>query len=357
MKIYIKFISSIFLKSLFYVFFVLLSLVFILNLLTELEFFKNQNVSVNFTLFLSLLNSPALIFEMFPFIMLITIQLCFIKLFENKEIEIFKYSGLKNSRILIIISTLSFITGIIVITVFYNLSSNLKNIYLEIKSSYASDGKYLAVVTKNGLWIKDKIDDKIIITNSSSINENFLINNFITEFDQDFNVVRNIKSEKIDISENKWKIYDARLYYQNDYEKERYLEIKTNFNLERIKTLYSNLSALNLFELYELRKNYNKLNYSIIDIDLHLLKLASNPIYLLLIAVFSSLIMFKIKQVKSTTFKISVGLFFSVIIYYLNNFSFVLGGTERIPLELSVFMPLIILSIINILMLYKINEK
>jgi len=357
MKIYIKFISSIFLKSLFYVFFVLLSLVFILNLLTELEFFKNQNVSVNFTLFLSLLNSPALIFEMFPFIMLITIQLCFIKLFENKEIEIFKYSGLKNSRILIIISTLSFITGIIVITVFYNLSSNLKNIYLEIKSSYASDGKYLAVVTKNGLWIKDKIDDKIIITNSSSINENFLINNFITEFDQDFNVVRNIKSEKIDISENKWKIYDARLYYQNDYEKERYLEIKTNFNLERIKTLYSNLSALNLFELYELRKNYSKLNYSIIDIDLHLLKLASNPIYLLLIAVFSSLIMFKIKQVKSTTFKISVGLFFSVIIYYLNNFSFVLGGTERIPLELSVFMPLIILSIINILMLYKINEK
>ncbi len=357
MKIYIKFISSIFLKSLFYVFFVLLSLVFILNLLTELEFFKNQNVSVNFTLFLSLLNSPALIFEMFPFIMLITIQLCFIKLFENKEIEIFKYSGLKNSRILIIISTLSFITGIIVITVFYNLSSNLKNIYLEIKSSYASDGKYLAVVTKNGLWIKDKIDDKIIITNSSSINENFLINNFITEFDQDFNVVRNIKSEKIDISENKWKIYDARLYYQNDYEKEKYLEIKTNFNLERIKTLYSNLSALNLFELYELRKNYSKLNYSIIDIDLHLLKLASNPIYLLLIAVFSSLIMFKIKQVKSTTFKISVGLFFSVIIYYLNNFSFVLGGTERIPLELSVFMPLIILSIINILMLYKINEK
>ena len=129
MKIYIKFISSIFLKSLFYVFFVLLSLVFILNLLTELEFFKNQNVSVNFTLFLSLLNSPALIFEMFPFIMLITIQLCFIKLFENKEIEIFKYSGLKNSRILIIISTLSFITGIVVITVFYNLSSNLKNIY------------------------------------------------------------------------------------------------------------------------------------------------------------------------------------------------------------------------------------
>ena len=94
MRVYIKFITTIFFRSLFFVFFIMTSLVFILNLLSELEFFKDENVEINFTLFLSLLNSPSLIFEMFPFILLITIQLFFIKLFENKE-EIFKYSGLK----------------------------------------------------------------------------------------------------------------------------------------------------------------------------------------------------------------------------------------------------------------------
>ena len=56
-----------------------------------------------------------------------------------------------------------------------------------------------------------------------------------------------------------------------------------------------------------------KLNYSLTDINLHMLKLASNPIYLLLIAIFSSLIMFNIKQIKSSTFKISVGLFFLLL--------------------------------------------
>ena len=130
MKVYIKFITSVFFKSLFFVFSIMISLVFILNLLSEIEFFKNENVSIGFTLFLSLLNSPALIFEMFPFILLITIQLFFIKFFENKEIDVFKYSGLKNSSILIILSTLTFFTGILLILVFYNLSSNFKNIYL-----------------------------------------------------------------------------------------------------------------------------------------------------------------------------------------------------------------------------------
>ena len=179
MKTYIKFISTIFFKSLFFVFATMLSLVFILNLLNELEFFKNESVGISFTLFLTLLNSPIQLFELFPFIILITIQLFFIKIFENKEIDIFKYSGLKNSNIILTLSVLSIITGIFTITVFYSISSNLKNIYLEIKSGYTTDGKYLAVVTKNGLWIKDKVDNKIIIINSSSINQNFLTETYI----------------------------------------------------------------------------------------------------------------------------------------------------------------------------------
>ncbi len=357
MKVYIKFITSIYLKSIFFVFFIMASLVFILNLLSELEFFKDENVSVSFTLFLSLLNSPALVFEMFPFILLLTIQLFFIKIFENKEIDIFKYSGLKNSNILVILSSLSIITGIVVVSIFYNFSSNLKNIYLELKSPYTSDGKYLAVITKNGLWIKDKIDDKIIITNSHSIEKNFLINNFITEFDKNFNVIRNIQSKKINIKNKNWEILSPKIYQQNNYIKSSSIELNTNFNSDRIRTLYSNLSALNIFELYELRENYKNLNYSITDINLHFLKLLAYPFYLLLIALFSSLIMFNIKQIKSSTFKISIGLFFSVIIYYLNNFSYVLGSTEKISLIFSVFLPLVLLASINTLMLYRVNEK
>ena len=357
MKVYIKFISTIFFKSLIFVFLIMTSLVFILNLLSELEFFKDENVSINFTLFLSILNSPALIFEMFPFIILITVQLFFIKLFENKEIEIFKYSGLKNSNILKILVFLSIFTSIIVLSVFYNLSSNLKNIYLDLKSNYTSDGKYLAVITKNGLWIKDKINNKIIVTNSSSIEKEFLINNFITEFDENFKVIRNIQSDKIDISNQNWKILNAKIFQKNNYKSKKQLNLTTNFDLDRVQTLYSNLSSLNLFELYELRENYKKLNYSITEINLHMLKLASFPINLVLIALFSSLVMLNIKKIKSSTFKISLGLFCSVMIYYLNNFLYVLGGTERISLILSISLPLVILATINSFMLYRINEK
>ena len=357
MKVYIKFISIVFLKSLIFVFLIMTSLVFILNLLSELEFFKNENVSLSFTLFMSLLNSPIQIFELFPFILLITIQLFFIKFFENKEIEIFKYSGLKNSSILYILSILSIVTGLFVISIFYNLSSNLKNIYLEIKSEYTTDGKYLAVITKNGLWIKDKVDNKTLIINASTVNQNYLNNIFITEFDEKYNVVRNIKSDRANISNNNWEIIDAKVYDKNENSKKKLIYLKTNFDLKRIQTLFSNLSALNFFELIELKENYKRLNYSTTEIDMYLLKLISYPIYLLLIALFSSVIMLNLKQIKGTSIKILIGVFFSVIIYYLNNFSYVLGSTERISIIISIFLPLLILFGVNFSMLYNVNEK
>ena len=42
----------------------------------------------------------------------------------------------------------------------------MKNNYLELKNKYTKDDKYLAVINENGLWIKDKIDDKIMIIHS-----------------------------------------------------------------------------------------------------------------------------------------------------------------------------------------------
>ncbi len=357
MKIYIKFFTLIFLKSLLYVVSIMFSLIFILNLLTELEFFKEIEVASSFPIFLSLLNSPSMIFEMLPFIFLVTTQLFFIKLFNNNEIEIFKYSGLKNISILRIFSSITIITGVIFTIIFYNFSAIFKNFYLEEKTKFTTDSKYLAVITKNGLWIKDEIDEKIYITNSSKIEGNFLINNFITEFNKDYKMIRNLKSDKINIQNTDWQAFNVKVYDKNNYEIIKKLSLKTNFDYKRIQTLYSNLSSLSFYQLFELRKNYKKLNYSLTEINLQFLKILSYPLYLFLVAFFASLIMFRVKRLHNTTFKISLGLFSSVIIYYINNFFMVLGSTERISLVVAIFMPLILLTIINGLMLNRINEK
>jgi lipopolysaccharide export system permease protein len=303
------------------------------------------------------MSSPSIIFEMFPFIFLISTQFFFLKLFDNDEINIFKYSGLKNFKIINILSFVSLFIGILIITVFYSLSSNLQHYYLQVKNQFSDDKVYLAVINKNGLWIKDVIDSQTSIINSSKINKNFLTNTFITTFDENFNLIRSIKSNKIDIKDNEWLIYDATIFENNVSQKNDLIRFKSNFDQKRIESLFSNLSSLSLLKLINLRQNYKSLNYSTIDVDMQIYKVATYPLFLVIMTILSSIIMLNTKKTSSKVLKIIIGLFFSVVIYYINNFFNVMGSTEKLPLVVSIWTPIIFLSLINLIMLVNINEK
>ena len=247
--------------------------------------------------------------------------------------------------------------GILIISIFYNLSSNLKNLYLGLKSNYTEDKKYLAVITNNGLWIKDIYNENILMINANSFNNNELLDTYISEFDKNFEIIRNVKSKKIDISNKEWVIKDAEIYVQNNKKVVKNLKFNTNFDYELIQNLFSNMSSLSFLELIEMRENYKKLNYSLTEIDLQLLKLILFPFYFILMFIFSAIIMMNTRTFKSKSLKIIIGLFLSVIIYYVNNFFYILGTSEKINVISSVIIPLVILTMINAFLMRNINAK
>ena len=121
MKVYIKFLISLFNKCFFKVFSIFFIIILILNILEHVEFFKNESLNLLYLVFLSFLNTPSIIFEILPFIFLLTAQLFFLQLIENNELEIFKYNGLDNIKIIKILGIYSFILGLIFIIIFYKL--------------------------------------------------------------------------------------------------------------------------------------------------------------------------------------------------------------------------------------------
>ena len=357
MNTYTQFIIKIYITAIINIFLIFFSLIFILNLLTELEFFKEIQVNSYYPLYLSLINTPMFVFEMFPFVFLISTQVFFNNLFRNNEMNIFKYSGLKNSKIFSIISITTFVLGILIIFIFYNFSSNLKYFYLGLKSNYTEDNKYLAVITNNGLWIKDIKENNTLMINAAKIDKNQLRDAYISEFNENYEIIRNIKSKKIDITKKVWVIENAEIYIENKKVIEKKLFFKTNFNYEIIQNLFSNISSLSILELIEMRKNYKKLNYSITEIDLQLFKLISFPIFFILMVIFSGIIMMNTRSFKSKNLKITIGLFFSVVIYYINNFFYVLGNSEKISILAAIFLPLIFFTLINLFLLKNLNAK
>jgi len=306
-------------------------LVFILNLLSELEFFKDIKVDNYFPMFLSILNSPDLLFQMFPFIFLITTQLFFIKLFTNNEIVIFRNNGINNLKLIGCISLLSLLIGILIISVFHLLSSNMKSAYLEFKNEYTTDNKYLAVINENGLWIKDILDRQIMIINSDKIESNLLKNLVITTYDDEFTNEINIIAKEAIITNKNWQIKDA-LVVDSTGKRESFENISfpTNFDYVKINSLFSNLESLNIFQLIKQKKDFERVGLSVSEIDIYLNKIVSLPISFVILVILTSILMLNFKFSRSKSFILIAGILLSVIIYYINYFFGLLGSNNKI---------------------------
>ena len=337
---------------------VFFGLILILNIFEEISYFKDLDVSGFYPLIMSMLNSPSVIYGIFPFIFLITTQFFFLRIDEKNELLLFKHSGLTNFDLIKLLSIISFFLGIFIITFFYHFSSKLKHMHLDLKNKMSDDNKYLAVVTENGIWMKDEIDDVISIINAESIKKSALINTSITQFNKNFDFIQNIEAKKINIKTNYWLIEDA-IILQEEVQPlaKKNLVFKTNFSLEKISSLFSNLSSLSLWELNKLEKDYKSLGYSTLEVDTHSLKIYSYPFYLTIMTVFSSIIMLNIKKDKPKIFNLILGILLSVIIYYINYFSNLLGENEKLPIHMAIWMPQIILILFSSIGLVRINEK
>jgi lipopolysaccharide export system permease protein len=357
MKIYKKYILNSFVRLLLVVSSIFFLLALLLNLFEEINFFKDTNESLYYPLMLNFLNAPSILIDVFPFIFLISAQFLLINLIERNELITLKNFGIDNLRLIGIISIISFVASLIIIIFFYSFSAKLKHLYLEIKNEFASDNKYLAVITDNGIWIKDEIEGTKIIINADLIEGNLLKDVVITQFNNNFNPKKYIYGEIVNIKDNDWVIKKATIIENNIRTIQDNFLFRSNFNSEKINSLFSNLSSLTIWELFSLRDDYISVGYSIKEINLHLQKIYSFPIYLTILTIFASVVMLNVPLNKPKFFYLLMGIFASVLIFYINHFSSLLGENNKLPITLSVWLPHVIVSILTGIGMVRINEK
>ena len=357
MKVYIKFLLVKFIKTIIFISAIFFLLILILNIIEEINFFKRTDVDFWYTIFLNFLVSPSILIKIFPFIFLISTQFFILNLIEKNELITLKNFGISNLKLISIITIISMLLSLFIIIFFYNFSSKLKYIYLDLKNNYASDSKYLAVITENGLWIKDEINGETNIINAEKINGSVLKNSIISQFDKNFKILRYIVSDNINIENNNWIVNNPIIFSGNNRLTKNKIIFFTNFNSEKINNLFSDLESLTIWDLHNLKNDYISVGYSVKNIELHLQKIYSYPFYISILVMFSSVIVLNIKHKKPKIFFILSGIFFSVIIFYLNHFSSILGMNSKIPLMISIWLPHLIVLIFASIGMVKVNEK
>ena len=358
LKQYQSYLTSLFLKKFIIVSFVFFCLVVVVNFFEEVRFSEKYNTEIYYSIYLSFLNAPSLIFEIFPFIFLITVKIFYLSLYDKNELKILNSNGVSNLRIIYLLISISILTGLFILMFYYSFSSNLKSKYLEIKNRFSNTNEYLAVVKDDGLWIKEEIDQSVFIIHAEKFEENTLKSITITESNKYFNSKNTIIAEKANIKSKNWNLNGVTLLDVNGKRNELKTFVhNSSFDANIISNLFSNLNSLNIYELHNLSKSYLKIGYSNTDIKIHLNKIYSMPVFFVLMTILGFVIINKLRKFETRFFIIIFGIFVSVLVYYLNYFSGILGSNGVLPIYLSVWAPLLILFLLCNIGILKVNEN
>ncbi len=360
-KIIFNYLLKNFLKTFFIVVAFFYCFGVILNLFEEIEFFKNLDVSIFTPLVLTAIFIPSLIIQILPFIIFISSMWFMLSIRNNKDLLTLKVFGYSNLKIFFILAFTSFFLGWIILFFVNPITSSMSKYYEKTKSSYSKDIDHLITFNRNGLWIKENFEDKQRIISAGKPEGKNLVDVKIFHLDKDSNLIEKIISKKADISKNQWVLSEVIIFKtSNDLlqsEKLDTININSIYDYEKITNLFKNFDTMSFFDLVINYNNLVKSGYDKSFLNQSLHTSLSLPFFLLLMTGLSSILTMNTLK-KSNNFRfIIVGLIISVFVFYFKDLSLALGQTDRIPLILAIWSPVIALSFFTFIGVLQINEK
>ena len=360
-KILYKYLLSSYLKIILNVILIFYCFGIILNLFEEIEFFKNENVSLLLPITLTTLYIPSMIIKLLPFIIFISSMWLILRLRNNRDLLNLKVFGYSNFKIFLFLSTTSFLIGWIVLFAINPITSAMMKYYEKSKSEFSRDIDHLVVVNKNGLWIKENIDSGHRIISSDETKDDILKNVQIFNIDENYNLIEKISSEKAYISKKNWVLKNVSIisFKEGIVEKSNLqtYSIFSNYDHEKILSLFKNFDTMSFLELVLNYKNLQEQGYNKSYLDLNLNSMLALPFFLFIMtAIASILTMNKLKKTNNFKF-IVIGIITCVAIYYFKDLSLALGQTNRISLSLAAWVPVLTLGLFGSIGILQINEK
>ena len=333
----------------------------ILNLFEEIEFFKNMNVEFYVPLMLTSIFIPGMIIKLLPFIIFISSMWFMMRIRNSKDLLTLKIFGYSNIKIFFILALFSFFLGWLILFAINPITSSMSTFYEKTKSNYSKDIDHLVNFNKNGLWIKEELAENKRIISAERPEDLNLINVNIFHFNQDYALIEKIFANKANIEKNTWKLSDVTIFklkdeiiYKEEFDK---FEIESIYNSKKINSLFKNFDTLSFLEIITKKQKLIDNGYSDIFLKESFHKMISIPFFLFFMTALASIFPMNTLKRDNNGKLFIIGLIVCVITFYFKDLSLALGQTERIPMILAIWSPIIALSFFAFIGVLQINEK
>jgi lipopolysaccharide export system permease protein len=270
--------------------------------------------------------------------------------------------GYSNIQIILIPALTSFVIGYLIVFLIVPFSSSMLKYYEELRSEY-NDTKNLVFVNETGIWILDRNEKEKNIIRIEKISKDFSTINQITIYNYDLfnNFIKRIDANDGIVNDKNWQLNKVYIIATNKKNSpQSYLSNYTyisSVNINELKNVYKNTETTSLLDISKEMLILEDKGYSIVDLKIRYQKLISLPIYLLAMSILSGLMIINLGKTSNYLKYGSYGVIISVMIYFLNDLSITIAKSGIISVDFSVWIPIFLIILINLVGITQVNAK
>lgn len=339
-KILFSYLNKIYLKNILLVLLIFLLLIFLIDFIeiyrraSEKVNFNDNNNFITILVYLTFLKSPNTLKNILPISILISSVITFIKWRQNNYFVIVRTIGISLKKTILPPCLVVLFLGLLSI-IFLDPLANYSNYkYKTLEAKYFGYKVEESIsLSKNGIWIRKKINDGFLIIKAQNItkNKNTLNNVEIFKFDTNNNFVKKLIANTASLHENTLILKRGKNFNPNIIKKSFdsfSIQLSNKFNTFNLTS--EDAENMNLLDLYNYILLMKKLGVNYSNHFTHLLKELLQPILMISMILICAPLILKNNERKFPLTIVCLTILIGFIIYFIVDFMYVLGSMEKL---------------------------
>ena len=319
-------------------------------LIDLIEQLRKFAVSIDFidVFFLTLLNLPSSIYQILPLIIIISSAWVFLSLARNSELIVFRAAGKSSVSMLIMPALLSFLIGVLSISVFNPIVASTSKQYTDLKAKLIEGPQTTISIGNEGLWLRqaDETGHTVIRAKRANSDATKLYDVTLIKLSEEKLPVQRIEAEMITLEEAKWiakfsNIWPIR-YGENSQsasKEDDLIELPTSLKKEQITDQFGDPSTISVWSLPEFIGQLERAGFSAKRYSVWLQSELAKPVFFLAMMLISAAFCMRQTRVKGISFNVLAAVLVGFLLFYLKNFVLILGVNGQLPVVIAAWGP------------------
>ncbi|NMM46289.1 LPS export ABC transporter permease LptG [Rhodospirillaceae bacterium KN72] len=303
-----------------------------------------EEVTTEVLIQMSLLKLPHLVQDMLPFAVLLGGMMCFWRLARANELVVARAAGVSAWQFLTAPIIITFITGVLLVTIFNPFAAAMRANYEAMESKYLGKNRAEFAVSETGVWLRqgsqDEQDvihaDKVVGAGDAATLEDVVV----LELEAGDRFVGRIDAANAVLRNGYWELNSA--YLSQPGADTRFVEtyrLGTNLTMKGIQDSFASADTLSFWELPRFIGTMEEAGFNANAHRLYLHSLLATPVLLCAMVLIAAIFSIRTSRRSSTGMMVVGGVLSGFLLYFFTNVVHALGLSMSIPAEFAAWTP------------------